>query len=196
MHAVSVHAFDPCQLLPIPASDAARASKSDPEISLAMSYTLNGWPSEVQTSMTPFQRVSNDLNVEHGCLLWGARVILPRQFRAQLLQELHSIHLGVSRMKSVARSIFWWPGLDQDIVDLFAECSECQRHANRSAKEDGHNWAYPNAAFERVHLDYAEYEGEYYLVVVDAFSKWIDVFELGQSAAYEIFLELTCLVRK
>ena len=54
MQAVSMHAFDPCQLLPVQASDVARAGKSDPEISLAMSYTLNGWPSEVQASMTPF----------------------------------------------------------------------------------------------------------------------------------------------
>ena len=38
VHAVSVHAFDPCQLLPVQASDIARASKSDPEISLAVSY--------------------------------------------------------------------------------------------------------------------------------------------------------------
>ena len=39
--------------------------------------------------------------------------------------------------------------------------------------------------FERVHLDYAEYEGEYYLVLVDAFSKRIDIFELGQSATID-----------
>ena len=182
VNAVSSYAFDPCELLPIQACDVAKASKCDRIISLAMSYTLNGWPSQVQDDLVPFLRIKNDLNVEHGCLLWGSRVIIPCQFRGQLLQELHAMHLGINRMKSVARSIFWWPGLDQDIGNLVATCGECQVNANRPTKEDTHHWAYPNAPFERVHLDYAEYEEKHFLVLVDAFSKWIDVFELGSSA--------------
>ena len=109
-------------------------------------------------------------------------MIIPVQFRSQLLQELHTSHSDVSRMKSVARSIFWLPGLDNDIVQLASDCGICQQIANRPAKEKVHHWAYPAAPFECVHLDFTEYEGQFFLVLVDAFSKWLDVFKLGSSA--------------
>ncbi|XP_065188042.1 uncharacterized protein K02A2.6-like [Sycon ciliatum] len=191
--AVSSHAFDPCELMPLQSSDVAKASKYDSDISLVMSYTLHGWPATVPDRLVPYSRIRNDLSIEHGCLLWGSRVIIPVQFRRHLLEELHSSHAGVSRMKSVARSIFWWPGLDADIERLAADCSLCQESSNLPRKDSVHHWAYPNAAFERVHLDFAEFESQQFLVIVDAFSKWIDVYELGSSATTT--KTVNCLLR-
>ena len=88
---------------------------------------------------------------------------------------------------------FWWPGLDADIVKLAADCEMCQRNAPMPVQEPVHHWAYPNAAFERIHLDYAEFNSLYYLVLVDAYSKWIDVFELGHSATAT--QTVNCLLR-
>ena len=136
---VASFSFDPFGLIPVQATNVARASKSDRELSLAISYTINGWPRQVQEAMVPFHRIRSELNVEHGCLLWSCRVIIPVQFRSQLLQELHTSRSCVSRMKSVARSIFWWPGLDNDIVQLASDCGICQHIANRLVKEEVHH---------------------------------------------------------
>lgn len=46
-----------------------------------------------------------------GCLLWGSRVIVPPPGQAQVMEELHDAHPGVSRMKSLARLFGWWPGM-------------------------------------------------------------------------------------
>ena len=37
---------------------------------------------------------------------------------------------------------------------------------------------YPTAPWERVH---AEFEGQHYLIMIDAFSKWLEVHEMGIS---------------
>ena len=41
-------------------------------------------------------------------------------------EDLHEGHMGITRMKSVARSFCWWPGLDKD---------RGQRAAVRCAKQ-------------------------------------------------------------
>ena len=107
---LSSYTFDPCELLPVQACDVAQASRSDEDNSLAMSYIVNTVPS----SLSSFRWISLELNIKQGCLLRGSRVIIPQQFWSQLLEVL------LSHSKPIMRASFWWPGLDQYIVNLIA----------------------------------------------------------------------------
>ena len=53
------------------------------------------------------------------------RAVVPPQGRKQLLEELHDTHLGVSRMKSLARSYIWWPQMDKAIEEMVQSCIVC-----------------------------------------------------------------------
>ena len=86
-------------------------------------------------------------------------------------------------MKAVARSFFWWPGIDDEIATLCSSCDLCQQNARSPSKEQNHQWVYPSCPFERIHIDYAEFEGRMFFLVVDAFSKWPFVFDLGCEAS-------------
>ena len=44
-----------------------------------------------------------------------------------------------------------------------------------------HPWVYPSSTWERVHADFAEIRGQSYLIMVDAYSKWIEVKEMGSN---------------
>ena len=191
--AVESCSFDPCEQMPVQADDIAKASRGDAEVTRALSYTIHGWPQTAPDSMLPYKRIKDELLVEKGCLLWGNRVIIPKKYREHLLKELHSEHLGICRMKNVARGLLWWPGLDSDIEALVAGCQQCQQNAKLPNKEAVHHWSYPNQAFERVHIDYAEYQSQYFLLLIDAYSKWIEVFELGNSATTT--KTVNCLLR-
>ena len=49
-----------------------------------------------------------------------------RQTETSSLDLLYDGHLGVMKMKAVARSYVWWPGIGQEIEDLAKSCSGCQ----------------------------------------------------------------------
>ena len=63
-----------------------------------------------------------EFSVEEGCLLWGRCVVILQSLHKVVLTELHKDHMGVSRMKALARSHVWWKGLNKDLEKLGRSC--------------------------------------------------------------------------
>ena len=92
------------------------------------------------------------------------------------MEELHKDHPGVTRMKSVARSYMWWPGLDKDLEQLAKSCQSCQAVKGAPPAAPLHPCIWPSKPWQRVHLDFAgPFQGVMFLVCVDAYSKWPEV---------------------
>ena len=122
--------------------------------------------------------------MEGVCVLWGTRVIVPKKLQGRVLDELHCNHLGMSRMKSLARSYVWWPGLDQEIEEIAKGCTSCQGMKDLPAVAPLHPWNWPAKAWQRVHVDFAgPFQGRMYLIMVDAHSKWPEMIEMGSTTA-------------
>ena len=51
-----------------------------------------------------------------------------------LLADVHSGHVGASRMKELARCYLWWPNLDSDLEKLVKHCPECLETRNAPPK--------------------------------------------------------------
>ena len=134
---------------------------------------MHGWPDTVPNEFKPYGYRANELSSLDGCVLWGARIIVPPQGRASMLSELHETHPGFSRMKALARSYIWWPKMDQDIEDLVKGCQTCQENRASPTTAPLHPWQWPSEPWSRIHIDFAgPYLGHTYLVIVDAHSKW------------------------
>jgi len=58
--------------------------------------------------------------------MWGMKVIVPTKLRGKVLEELHSGHPGIVKMKSLARTLVWWPGVDKEIDPFAKKCDSCR----------------------------------------------------------------------
>ena len=101
---MSKNARDPCQSIPVSAANVSVASKSDREIASVMQFVQHGWPSNINESLAPYHRCRDELTLEAGCLVRGYRTVTPAALQQTVVADLHAVHVGVVRMKGVARS--------------------------------------------------------------------------------------------
>ena len=154
---------------------AAQTNKDIVLLKVSIYIRYGSWPSPTPDEIKPFLRRKLELTIVDGCILWGKRVVVPQKLRDKLLKELHVGHVGVCRMKALARSHIWWPGLDNDIETLSSQCEACKTTVAMPAPAAHHPWQYPSTPWERVHIDFGEWNKNNLLVLVDAFSKWPEV---------------------
>ena len=172
----SVFNFNLIDEQPVTAKDIESATRKDPILSRVFEYTMSGWPSDFdQDQLKPYYNRRHELSVECGVVLWGLRVCVPTVLRSNVLQELHNQHLGICRMKSLARGYFWWPGLDADIEKCAKDCEICISVKNAPPSAPLQPWKWATRRFERIHLDFAEKDSKNFLVLIDAYSKWLEV---------------------
>ena len=149
----------------------------DPVLSCVFRFLISGWPDQkLDKDYQPYVTRKHELSTLDGCLLWASHVVIPPPGRQLILEELHESHPGISKMKSLARSYVWWPGMDSEIELLVKTCPVCQESRPTPAPAPLHPWEWPSQPWSRIHLDFAgPYLGHSFLVLVDAHSKWIDV---------------------
>ena len=134
--------------LPVSAQDIRAETLKDPVLTKVLNYIMNDWPKHnTDEGLREYFTRRKEFTVDQGCILWGLKVVIPPCYRERLVKELHQEHTGIVRMKSVARSYFWYPKLDADI----------------------------EKPWERVHVDFCELDRKNFLILVDAYSKWLCV---------------------
>ena len=87
-------------------------------------------------------------------------------------------------MKAIARSYFWWGGLDKDIEELGKSCQSCQANQSNPTVAPLHPWVWPDAPWKRIHVDFAgPFQGHTFFIAVDAYSKWPEVVVLTSTTS-------------
>lgn len=178
--------------VPIANYDIRRATEQDPILNQVKVFMRSTWPDKIENpEIMPFYSHRNMISEHAGCLLLGSRIIIPKKLQQRILLELHEGHLGVVKMKSVAREHIWWPSIDKSIETCARRCSACAEHANDPPKTRFHTWQRPEKPWQRIHLDYAgPFLGTNFLVIIDSFSKWPEVFQCANTTSARTISEL------
>ena len=111
------------------------ATINDTLLSQVLGFVNHGWPNLcVSKELKPFYLRSTELTSEDHVLIWGLRLVVPTKVRSSVLDLLHDTHIGVVRMKGLARSRIWWPGIDKDIERTCAQCVQCSQRSKDPPK--------------------------------------------------------------
>lgn len=134
----------------------------------------------------------NDFGIRDGVLmkrvgknrLW--RIYVPLPIRKMVTYYHHDVdmsaHPGITKTyRDIARR-FWWNGLYEDIRNYVKSCELCQRCKASNQHRGAPMFAEPpTAVWEKVYIDHigplslTPNRNRYALVLVDAFSKWVEI---------------------
>lgn len=143
--------------------------------------------------MELYQR-RESLSVVDNCLMFGERVVIPSILRQRVLRQFHSGHPGIGRMKSIARSFAYWPGMDAEVEQYVRRCRHCQNAAKMPPRVQPVPWPRTDKPWQRIHLDFAgPINGKMYLIIVDAHSKWPEIVEMTPATSSSTISALTKL---
>ena len=112
-------------------------------LSKVQKMVSQGWTHTTLDELKPYQQRKDQLSVHNGCVLLGSRVIIPVAGQARIIEELHQGHPGITRMKGLARSFVWWPGMDRQSEEKVKCCQSCQQNQSTPAVAPLHPWEWP-----------------------------------------------------
>lgn len=179
---------------PLVAAEIAQFTRRDPELSRVFTWVERGWPKTPEPGFQAYSMKQHEFSIHKQCLLWGNRVVIPKQGRKRVMDELHIAHPGIVRMKALARSYVWWPNIDKDIESFVSTCSTCQKYQHSPPQAPTHPWEIPRQPWSRIHIDFAgPFQGQNFLIVVDAYSKWIEASLMRNTSASSTIAVLRAL---
>ena len=169
--------------LPLSADIVKKETEKDTVLSRVLYKIKDGWPNTTKSlskELHPFFHCKLQLTVHNGCILYSHRVVIPVNLQQRILTEIHEGHMGMVRMKSLARMHVWWPKIDEHIEAHSNQCISCQENSREPTRAPILTGEDPKDPWKRLHMDFAgPFEGSIWLIVIDAATKWPEVIKIN-----------------
>jgi len=111
---------------------------SDESLQVLKDTIIQGWPLKRENCSPlakPYFDFRDELSVQDGILLRGERAIVPKTLRTDMMQRVHSSHIGIAGCLRRANECMYWPGMQADITQYIESCETCQMYENKQQKE-------------------------------------------------------------
>ncbi|XP_055644734.1 uncharacterized protein K02A2.6-like [Toxorhynchites rutilus septentrionalis] len=170
--------------------EIVRASRDDAEIRHVLEcLDLD----KVEELPLAFRIVANELCRCDDVLLRTNRIVIPTVLRERILRVAHEGHIGTRMMKSHLRSAVWWPKMDVSVEEFVKRCRSCTLVAAPEPPTPMVRKEMPYGPWEEIAADFLGPlpNGQTLFVVVDYYSRFIEVCKITQTTARETILQLS-----
>ena len=156
-------------------------------------YCKSGWPEKgaLPSDVKPFHTVSS-LSSRWNTVFFSevdVRIVIPPPLRRQLLCKLHSGHQGITKCRELASQLVWWPGLSKQLEEMVQNCQECIK-AQRQRPQPLTPTALTHLPWQKVASHLFVWMQATYLVVVDYYSRYIEIARLDRTTSAEVVTHL------
>ena len=185
----------------------SEASAADAEICLVKRRLnvnkgfLPGDSRAIRKMLESPQLLNFESNVLYSIKDGKRKAIVPKSLRSKVMQEAHATnttgHLASERTLARIKEHFYWPNMYMDVFNFCKSCTTCQQAKGKTCTQRAplsHITA--GAPFEIVAMDImgplttTNAGKSYILVVIDYYTKWIEIFALSNIQARTV---ATCI---
>ena len=115
--------------------------------------------------------------------------MIPTSLRADILERLHTGHQGMTKCRQRAKQSVWWPGIRKAIDDKVSNCTICCKYQQQHP-EPLMPSPLPSRPWEKIGTDLFECKKVDYLLVVDYYSRYIEIAKLTSTSATSVITHL------
>lgn len=167
-------------------------SRNDLEIREIIHKILKGDQKDLPLA---YKVIANELCIVGDVLMRVDRIVMPSKLRERVLHLAHEGHPGIRLMKSHLRSNVWWPKIDQEAEKFVKNCKGCTLVSAPNPPEPMIRRELPNQPWIDIAADFLGPlpDGQYLLVVIDYYSRYMEVCEMRSITASETISELAAI---
>ena len=111
-------------------------------------------------------------------LLDSRRIVLMLPAVKSILHLLHSSHSGITKTTNLARGLYFWPGMSNNIKQLVSCCVDCTRvlpsqpSNPMSTPSSSTHFGFP---MQHIGLDLFSFGNKEFLICVDHSLEWLSI---------------------
>ena len=157
------------------------ATSEDESLKKVIEFCQNGWPADasgIEQEIKPYYPIRDELSYTNGLVLKSSRIVVPKSLRSEMKTLIHQGHQGIEKCRKRARKTLYWPRMNHEIDELVSGCEQCITHRNRLQQEALIPHDVPNSPWVKVGSDLFKLKGLEYLLVVDYYSKYVEIAPL------------------
>ena len=109
-------------------TELQQASSQDGHLQKLKNIIIAGWPDskdEISDELKLYWSYRDELAVIDGIILKGRYTIIPNTLRLQVLDQLHTNHMGIEKTKLLARECVYWYSINADMEKYIKQCATC-----------------------------------------------------------------------
>ncbi|XP_060600965.1 uncharacterized protein K02A2.6-like [Ruditapes philippinarum] len=165
----------------------------DAQMKILKKTILNGWPesrSMCKQSILDFWNHRDEISVENDLIFRGHTIVIPKILRNELVQKVHTGHMGITKTLERAKDSIFWPGMSKQITEYVSKCSICLTYRDANTKEPLMTTEFPDRPYQKIAADLFHFQGKEYLLTIDYYSRFFEIDHLQNTTSKTVILKL------
>ena len=136
---------------------------------------ISGWLStkdKLPSDLRPHWSYRDDLSAIDGVVIKGRQILTPSSLKQQVLDQLHTNHMGIEKIKLLAWKSVHWADINTNIEKHIKNCTTCLEFQQTQPKEKIILHVIPLRPWEVLRADIFHFNNKNFLCLVDYHSKF------------------------